>query len=184
MSLPNGFAAAPGGAARPLHFIGREQLAEWRGRQPRDLGQWMDAHRFEASAGSMLVLPGADGIAGAVVGIGDARDPFSYAHAPFALPEGDWRAEGTLDDETRRALQLGWGLGSYRFARFRKPVREPARLVLDGGVAVAWSRASAARGQQERENNPRAHASRCYTPPPTVGRDVAVSRWRLDFRAP
>ncbi len=137
MSLPNGFAAAPGEAARPLYFLGREQLAEWRGRQPRDLGQWMDAHRFEASAGSVLVLPGTEGIAGAVVGIGDPRDPYSYAHAPFALPGGDWVAEGMLDDETRRALQLGWGLGSYRYARFRTPVREPARLVVEGDALDA-----------------------------------------------
>ena len=134
MTLPPGFTDSASPAPRPLHFVGRDQLAAWRGRQPADLGQWMDAHRFEAAAGSVLVLPGADGIAGAVVGTGDPRDPYSYAHAPFALPEGDWRAEGPADPEALRALHLGWGLGSYRFTRFRKPVRAPARLVVEGGL--------------------------------------------------
>jgi len=135
MTLPNGFADSPGRSPRPLHLVDREQLAAWRGRQPGALGQWMDAHRFEAAAGSVLVLPGSDGIGGAIVGIGDAGDPYSYAHAPFALPEGDWVLESALDPEQLRALQLGWGLGSYRFTRFRTPVRAPARLVVaDGGL--------------------------------------------------
>ncbi|MFC7301908.1 leucyl aminopeptidase family protein [Cognatiluteimonas weifangensis] len=134
MTLPHGFVAAPGQAARPLHLVGREQLAAWRDRQPRELGPWLDAHRFEAAAGSVLVLPGADGVGGAVVGIGDARDPYSYAHAPFALPQGDWAPAGDLDVETLRALQLGWGLGSYRFTRYRTPLRDPARLLVDGGL--------------------------------------------------
>jgi leucyl aminopeptidase len=130
MNLPNGFVATPGSAARPLHLVPREQLAQWRGRQPASLGQWMDAHRFEAAAGSVLVVPGADGIE-AIVGNGDPADPYSYAHAPFALPPGDWQVAGALDDAARKALQLGWGLGSYRYARFRTPVREPARLVVE-----------------------------------------------------
>src|SRR5690606_6853053 len=117
-------------AARSLHIVDRERLAAWRDRQPGSLGQWMEANRFEAAAGSVLLLPGDDGIAGAVLGVGDARDPYSYAHAPFALPEGDWRVEDGLDQEALRALQLGWGLGSYRFTRYRKPLRPPARLVL------------------------------------------------------
>ena len=85
MTAPEAFTTSSG-KSRPLHVVERAQLAEWRGRQPRSLGQWMEANRFEAAAGSVLVLPGDDGIAGAILGIGDARDPYSYAHAPFALP--------------------------------------------------------------------------------------------------
>ena len=137
MTFPEGFAGSPGQDALPLHIVDRQRLAEWRGRQPEGLAQWMDAHRFEAAAGSLLVLPGEHGIAGAVLGVGDPLDPFSYAHAPFALPHGDWRVEGALDADASQALQLGWGLGSYRYTRFRKPLREPARLV----VALDFPRA-------------------------------------------
>jgi leucyl aminopeptidase len=90
------------------------------------------AHGFDASPGTMLALPGGDGtLAGAVLGIGDPLDPFSYAHAPHALPAGDWQVIGDLDAATRNALQLGWGLGSYRYTRYRDPPRAPARLLLD-----------------------------------------------------
>jgi leucyl aminopeptidase len=42
-----------------------------------------------------------------------------------------WRlaARGDPDDATRHALQLGWGLGCYRFDRYKKSTRAPARLV-------------------------------------------------------
>ena len=64
-----------------------------------------------------------------MIGIGDALDPHSYAHAPLALPGGDWQVVGDVDDLTRQALHLGWGLGCYRFDRYKKTTRAPARLV-------------------------------------------------------
>src|SRR3546814_3495750 len=69
----------------------------------------MRAHGFDAASGSQLTLPGDRGtLAGAVLGVGDALDPFSYAHAPRSLPAGHWEISGELDDDARRALQLGW----------------------------------------------------------------------------
>ncbi|MCA1714621.1 MAG: leucyl aminopeptidase family protein [Gammaproteobacteria bacterium] len=117
---------------RPLYLVNRDGLQAWRERQPQPMAQWLIAHGFDAAPGALLALPGGDGsLAGAVLGIGDALDPFAYAHAPFALPAGDWQVAGELDADTRRALQLGWGLGAYRYTRFRDPPRAPARLRLD-----------------------------------------------------
>ncbi|HBK47113.1 MAG TPA: leucyl aminopeptidase, partial [Xanthomonadaceae bacterium] len=53
----------------------------------------------------------------------------SDLHAPHALPAGTvWTLATELDAATRATLQLGWGLGSYRFARYKKPLRAPAEL--------------------------------------------------------
>jgi leucyl aminopeptidase len=120
---------------RPLYLVSRDGLEGWRQRQPQSMAQWLMAHGFDASPGSMLALPGGDGtLAGAVLGIGDPLDPYTYAHAPYALPAGDWQVIGELDATTRNALQLGWGLGSYRYTRYRDPSRAPARLLLDAAV--------------------------------------------------
>ncbi|HVR81998.1 MAG TPA: leucyl aminopeptidase family protein [Luteimonas sp.] len=148
MTSPHGFAASPGVNLRPLYLVNRDGLDGWRQRQPQTMAQWLMAHGFDAAPGSLLALPGGDGsLAGAVLGIGDALDPYSYAHAPYALPSGDWQVAGELDAATRNALQLGWGLGSYRYTRFRDPPRAPARLLLDaldaetGDVLAACVRA-------------------------------------------
>lgn len=127
--------------ALPLHVVQTGALDAWRASHPPATGQWLDAQRFTAASGSVLLLPGvhADqelGIAGAVLGVSDLHDPFAYAHAPYALPPGDWRIESeSLEDAARRALQLGWGLGAYRFTRYKQATRAPARLVLDAADA-------------------------------------------------
>lgn len=132
MTAPNGFARDGQTAGlRPLYLVNRDGLKAWRERQPQPMAQWLMAHAFDAAPGSVLALPGGDGsLAGAVLGIGDALDPFAYAHAPYALPAGDWQIAGEMDADTCRALQLGWGLGAYRYTRFRDPPRAPARLLL------------------------------------------------------
>ncbi len=136
MSLPQGFAADTA-SALPLHVLDRAHFAAWLETQPAAVAAWAQAQRFEAAPGSALLLPGAEGLAGAVLGVGDREDAYAYAHGPYALPAGTvWRVEGLSDAETA-LLQLGWGLGSYRFSRYRKPSRAPAELAATPSAEVA-----------------------------------------------
>lgn len=131
MTLPAGFALpADAGAVHPLHVVDKAGFAAWRDAQPAAVQAWLAINRFDGSAGTAQSWADAEGaVAGAVLGIGDALDAYSYAHAPLALPAGDWQVVGERDDAARQALQLGWGLGCYRFDRYKKTTRAPARLV-------------------------------------------------------
>ena len=95
--------------ALPLHAVTANGFAAWSARQSGPLQAWLKAQGFTAAAGTVALLPGSEGLAGAVLGIVDAKDPFSYAHAPYALPVGDWRIADALDADATAALQLGWG---------------------------------------------------------------------------
>jgi leucyl aminopeptidase len=154
---PNDVFASDAGAARPLHCVQTAALDEWRKAQLPEIGLWLDAHTFTAASGSALLLPGAGGIGGAVLGITDPYDPFAYAHAPYALPPGDWRIEGALDADARRTLQLGWGLGAYRYTRYKAPTRIPARLVLDAPDAETADVLAACWRVRELVNTPTEH---------------------------
>ena len=116
--------------ALPLHLLDREGYAAWRAAQPEAVSAWLDAQAFVPTPGTVALLPGASGIAGAVCGIGDRLDPCSYAHAPLALPPGAWMPAGELAADVLAALQLGWGLGSYRFDHYKAAPRAPAQLQL------------------------------------------------------
>ena len=123
--------------ALPLHDMEREQFAAWRAQQSPALVAWLDAQHFNGSGGSVVLLPGEHGLAGAIVGVGDPGDAYAYAHAPFALPEGSvWQLANALPANIETLLHLGWGLGSYRFARYRKPNRAPAQLVASPAAEV------------------------------------------------
>lgn len=136
MTQITGF-TADSSKALPLHVMNREQFATWRARQSAALGAWIDAQHFNGSGGSVVLLPGEHGLAGAIVGVGDAGDAYAYAHAPFALPEGSvWQLADALPVEIETLLHLGWGLGSYRFARYRTPNRAPAQLLATPSAEV------------------------------------------------
>ncbi|MDZ4348486.1 MAG: leucyl aminopeptidase family protein [Xanthomonadaceae bacterium] len=82
---------------------------------------------FDGKPGTFALLP--DGAA-MVASIEDAADPHAVAVLPLSLPEGDYRlsTDGHLATDV---ACLGWGLGSYRFERYRSAERSAARLVID-----------------------------------------------------
>jgi len=129
--------ATPGTPALPLYLLDRAGFAAWRDAQPAAVAAWLKAQAFDAAPGSAVLLPGSDGIAGAVLGVGDRLDPYAYAHGPQALPAGAWAPQGELPADQLAALQLGWGLGSYRFARYKQGGRAPAQLLLESTDAEA-----------------------------------------------
>jgi leucyl aminopeptidase len=134
MTLPLGFTSSDADAL-PLALVSRAGFNAWRDALTPAAAAWAQAQGFDGSASSVLILPGEHGeLAGAAIGIGDALDPYSYGHAPFALPARSWRLQGEHDAATRDALRLGWGLGTYRFSRYKTPSRTPALLHTDAAA--------------------------------------------------
>jgi leucyl aminopeptidase len=156
MSLPNGFTDTSS-SALPLHVLERDRFADWRNGLSPALQAWVDAQQFNAAPGALLLLPGEGGIAAAAIGIGDPLDAYSYAHAPLGLPQGDWQLASNLEAGARAALQLGWGLGSYRFDRYKKPARPPARLLLQDADAETLDVLAACVRVRDLVNTPTEH---------------------------
>ena len=140
MSLPACFApATDAAAATALVTVDKPRLAAWKAAQPAPVQAWLDAHGFQAAPGAPLALPGPDGRPSAyLAGIGDAADPLALAHLPSLLPPGTYRLDPASPAPVAAdAALLGWGLGAYRFERYLKPARAPARLVLQDAGADA-----------------------------------------------
>lgn len=157
MTLPACFIDAATDAL-PLHVIEKAGLSAWRDTQAGAIQAWLDAQGFDAAPGTAHVLPGPDGaLVGAVVGIGDPLDPASYGHAPFALPQRVWRVAGELTAPTLAALQLGWGLGSYRFSRYKQPSRAPAQLLVESDAGATLDALAACIRTRELINTPTEH---------------------------
>jgi leucyl aminopeptidase len=154
MNLPAGFTASTD-ATLPLHVVGKSGFAAWRDAQSAPVRAWLEAQRFDAGAGSAQSWADADGrVAGAVIGVEDAHDPLAHAHAPRALPVGDWRLASELDDDARKALQLGWGLGCYRFDRYKQNNRPLPRLASDAFDAETFDLLAACARVRDLVNTP------------------------------
>ncbi|MBD8525488.1 leucyl aminopeptidase family protein [Pseudomarimonas arenosa] len=139
MSLPPCFAAPDAlEQAVPLIVVDRESLTKVLTELPAHAGAWVKAQGFNADPQSCVAIPNEQGQLGlALVGASRGDDPLTLAAAPWLLPRADYHLDSTrgLAIDPGQAL-LGWGLGAYQFNRYKKPAKEPARLVLDGDARL------------------------------------------------
>jgi len=121
---------------RPAGLAGLlEALPPYQERFLRQLG-------FTAATQELQFLPGPDGIAGAVLGLGDDRSPHAFGNLAFRLPEGTlWRLEPS-DHEPDAAI-FGFCLGAYRYEALKPAKRGPAKLFAPGEQTASRSAAAA-----------------------------------------
>ncbi len=124
-------------ASLPVHALRPDGLAEFLAASPA--AGFVAASGFAAKAGEICLLPGGAGIAGAVFGLGDNRDPHLFGALPFGLPGEVWRIEP--GDFPADDAVLGFCLGAYQFTTY-KAARPSARLCAAPGPATQAARAT------------------------------------------
>ena len=152
-------------AALPLYAVSPADLAALRESLPEMARRYLDATDFSAKAQQLVLLPGAAGLSGAVLGLGDSvsaaaippdTPPWAFGDLAFRLPEGTvWRLVPGGYDPGRAVL--GFALGAYRFAAFKPPSRPPARLVPPAGTESARAAAEAVIMARDLVNMPANH---------------------------
>ena len=91
---------------------------------------WARKAGFKAATGAVLLVPSSDGhLGGALFGLGrnPSDAPFLAGKLARTLPAGEWHVETA--PLTANRLALGFGLGSYRFDRY-KTEKEPGPTLL------------------------------------------------------
>src|SRR5271165_4237928 len=100
--------------ALPLHTVRPSSMAALIAGLPETQAAWLRATGFAAKAGELRLLPGPDGLSGAVFGLGEDRSPHLFGALAAELPEASvWRlASG---DHDLVSAVLGFALGYYRY---------------------------------------------------------------------
>jgi leucyl aminopeptidase len=127
----------------PVTPLAADDLKAWLADQPERVRRWVESTGFTADAGATCLVPGEDGtLAGVLVGVEAKPDLWALAGLPMTLPEKTYSLApaAPLGAETASALTLGWALGSYRFDRYKKSDRRPARLVIPEDADAATVR--------------------------------------------
>jgi leucyl aminopeptidase len=122
------------GKTIPIMPLTAQQLKPWLKAQRASVRKWVEGVGFEAKPGSNTLVPGGDGAPGRVlVGVESRSDIWSYGALPKALPHATYRIDGPLEPVAATRAALGWALGGYAFARYKK---QPAvaRLVWPEGA--------------------------------------------------
>jgi leucyl aminopeptidase len=129
----------------PITPVTAQQLKAWLKPQRAAVRKWVEGVGFEAKPGSNALVPGADGAPGRVlVGVEAGPDIWSYGGLPKALPRATYRIDGKLESATATRAALGWALGGYAFARYKKQPEVARLLWPDGADRAAVERAATA----------------------------------------
>ena len=129
-------------ATRPLHAVRPSGLAAFLDSLTVAQSRFLRQLDFTAAAQELQFLPGDEGVAGAVLGLGEDTSPAAFGNLAFHLPEGmPWRLEAG-DYDTATAI-LGFCLGAYRYNALKAAKRGPTRLLAPAGQQRSRSAASA-----------------------------------------
>ena len=127
----NAFADPGEAGAIPLEQVSTDEFEAWRTQQPPVAQAWLDRSGFRARSGQFTWLPDASGApARVVIGWNGRNDLATLGDLPWKLPEGIYAAAADFED----AALVGFGLGAYRFTRYKPGDRQPARLVIHDPV--------------------------------------------------
>ncbi len=99
---------------------------------------WARKAGYRAETGSVLLIPSHDGhLGGALFGLGKnpSDAPFLTGKLARALPAGEWHVETA--PLTANRLALGFGLGSYRFEKYKTEAAPGPTLLIPADADAA-----------------------------------------------
>ena len=111
--------------AIPITPLAKGALAAWSRAQPDAVRRWVKQTGFTAGHGAVCLIAAEDGaIARVLVGLGSGWGPlepviWAFGGLPAKLPAGRYRLDGDGHIDASAAT-IGWGLGAYRYGRYRK----------------------------------------------------------------
>lgn len=118
--------------ATPVVPLGQEGFADWLRAQPLRRRQWVETVDFRPEDKKTCCIPGAEGGLDCVLIGTDRLEPlWSLGGGPAELPAGEYRLEAPWNAQDLGMASLAWGLGAYRFERYKPRRRERPILILD-----------------------------------------------------
>jgi leucyl aminopeptidase len=128
---------------RPLYAVRPAGLAALLADLPESQQAFLRQLDFSAAAQELQFLPAPDGIAGAVLGLGDDHSPHAFGNLAFRLPpDCIWQLQPSDYDIANATL--GFCLGAYRYTRLKPSNRRAARLLMPEGQQRSCAAAAAA----------------------------------------
>ena len=121
--------------AIPLHAVGTSGLRAFLARRGKREAAILKSAGFAARDGELKLVPNAaGGLACAVLGLGKHTDILALAAFSEHLPPGTYRFADVPENLGGANGTLAWALGTYQFARYKKPKTFGAKLVLPKDV--------------------------------------------------
>jgi leucyl aminopeptidase len=117
----------------PIIPLRKDRFDPWLKIQPPERKDWVRQTGFRADRGNLCHVPGDRGsVSSILLGLGGSDDYWLFGMLPGKLVSGVYRIEAAEWTESQiNSAALAWGLGAYRFERYKKSNSQKPRLLLD-----------------------------------------------------
>ncbi|SRR5579883_535561 len=113
----------------PVYIVSQTDFPKWIKKQPKFFQSWLVSNGWRGEPGNVSLVPNEKGELQAVISCVLDENFWCTGNLPYLLPEGIYHIENVSHDNMQR-MAIAWGLGAYQFTRYKKPLRNPAKLVL------------------------------------------------------
>lgn len=125
---------APEHTTTPLTLLAKSELEPWLLQQPAAKA-WLDASHYSGSGTTLI--PQANGRGYQALYVCESLDePFACGDLSASLPATDYVLTEDASAERLLNIAFGWGVGAYRFTRYKENSKPQARLLLDDAGLV------------------------------------------------
>lgn len=119
----------------PLIVLTEEEFSPWLEQQPQLTQNWLQASQLTAPG--LTTIPNADGKLEQALWItNDSNNFFAAGELANQLPSGDYYVANIKDTDALVRLAFAWGVGAYRYERYKNSEKSPARLFIDNTDAL------------------------------------------------
>tara|TARA_R110000868_G_scaffold4278_1_gene27037 strand:- start:18045 stop:19415 length:1371 start_codon:yes stop_codon:yes gene_type:complete len=124
---------ASGHATTPLTLLAKSEFEPWLQQQPA-AKDWLEASHYSGTGTALIPQP--QGGCLALYVCESLDDPFACGELSASLPATDYVLTEDASAERLLNIAFGWGVGAYRFTRYKENSKPQARLLLDDAGLV------------------------------------------------
>ena len=116
----------------PVKTVFCTDYEDWKCSQPPHVQHWLQTVCFKPKPSHPVCIPDMGGRLGSVLVIVERENIiWSLGNCPHTLPAGYYHIADSADLLNKDPFLLGWGMGAYQYARYRKDDSHSCKLSID-----------------------------------------------------
>lgn len=112
----------------PIYVVHSADYPEWIAKQSDPLRSWAQRVGYQAKLGEICIVPSEGGIFAVLLGTADRKDAMLLGILANKLPAGNYTLKVDWEVEQLSCAAIAWGLGSYRFTKYKSAEPSAAKL--------------------------------------------------------
>lgn len=117
----------------PIYIVLKTEFKTWKSKQTKPVQNWLVTSQFKPRVNKTLAIPDSDGNIQSVLVVADAENlTWALGGCHRALPAGNYHLDKSFN--ANDSIYLGWGLGAYKYKKFKQSRDKLCKLHIDDTV--------------------------------------------------